>query len=129
MRLLVLFAALSLAGCAATQQPEDASIVAAANEPLVCESPEQCSLYWRRAQAWVAQNSRYKIQIATDTIIETYSPPQAAVHRAFRILRIPGNGKTERITIASGCANIFGCSTTEAQSAAAFKQYVRSGAS
>lgn len=116
--------ALVLAGCA-TAPPQSLAEMREANEPLICASNDECTLMWRRAQVWVSENSRYRIQLATDTIIETSGPRPYAVERAYRIVRLPQADGRDRITIASGCANLFGCATTENADAISFKRYLR----
>lgn len=115
-----------LAACAAPQGAGvDPAVAAAATEPLFCRGADQCQRYWRRAQLWVAKNSRWKIQTATDVLIETYGSPRSSTDRAYQVLREPGPGGVERIVIRSGCGNMFGCSTNELEVAAQFKTYVR----
>lgn len=114
-----------LNGCATA--PVDPSIAAAANEPLLCSDKKQCDFYWQRAQIWVTQNSGYRIQSATDTIIATYGPSNSKVELAHQIVRIPNEDGSARITIASGCDNIFGCRPNKDVDTAAFKRYVKTG--
>ena len=82
-------------------------------------------MYWRRAQAWIANNSRMKIQIATDAIVETYNPPTGATYFAYRLTREPVGGAKERIWIRAWCGNMFGCEAHPAVPMWSFKRYVR----
>lgn len=114
-----------LGACAAPPpSPEETAL---ANEPLYCAGPEQCSLYWRRAQVWLANNSPYRIQSATDTVITTHGPMSGSVSRAYQVVRMPLDGGREEITITSGCGNIYGCDTHADASAASFKRFVKTG--
>lgn len=115
---------IAVAGCA-TVGEVDPAMAKEANAPLLCEGKDQCDLYWRRAQVWLASNSHYRIQSATDTVISTHGPTQHSVDRAYQIVRVPLSSKIDQITIQSGCANIFGCSTNELERALSFKRYVR----
>lgn len=124
MRFLILAAAVLLAGCA-TQRVVDPALKAAADEPLFCQGAEQCGNYWKRAQVWVATNSRWKIQNATDSVITTFTPVRSAVEPGFQITRLPVAGGLEQIKIASACANMFGCDPGQDSAAAAFKAFVR----
>jgi len=127
MKFTLIACVLALAGCASTQQlpTVDPDIAAIATEPLFCRGTEQCTRYWQRAQVWVARNSRWKIQTATDVLIETYGAGRTA-DRAYRVLREPGAGGVQRISIHSACGDyLFGCNTNELEQAAAFKLYVR----
>lgn len=115
-----------LSGCAMMKPPQaSAEDIAKASEPLICSGPDQCSIYWKRAQLWVAQNGGMKIQIATDAIIETYNPPNGSLTRWYRITKEPLGGTSERIWIFTRCGNMFGCLDADQTVAARFKQYVK----
>jgi hypothetical protein len=94
-------------------------------EPVLCTSKTQCDLYWQRAQAWVANNSGYRIQTATDIVIETYGPVSTQTGLAFRITKVPDDKDGARIYVLPGCANVFGCTPTPTDAAIAFKRFVR----
>lgn len=117
--------ALLLAGCAVSAPPpatpEDAQ---AAVVPLICTSPEQCRTFWLRAQSFVLEQSRYKVRIATDSLIETFGPLRGHAGWAMRVTREPAGTGWERIRIFAGCA--LTCPTADATLAADFKRYVRS---
>lgn len=108
------------AGCATPQQS-----AVAPPPPLFCKAKDECDLFWRRAQVWLAQNSKYRIQSATDTVITTHGPTPHSIERAYQVTRIPGANGIDEITIESGCANIFGCTTDKIEREASFKRYVR----
>jgi hypothetical protein len=118
--------AAALAGCATQPQltPEEQ---AEAHAPLTCSPGEQCAMYWRRAQAWLALNSRMKIQIATDTVLETHNVVNHEPTYAFRLVRVPEGTGSERITIFLACGNMFGCPVPQERVAAKMKRYIRSG--
>lgn len=113
-----------LAGCA-TAKVASPEVQAAALAPLYCDGAEQCARYWRRAQIWVTNNSRWKIQTVTDAVIVTYTPPRSEVSRGFQITREPLSEGREQIKIASACANMFGCDTDAHRVALDFKNYVK----
>lgn len=75
----------------------------------------------------MTNNSKWKVQTATDAIIVTFTPSQSATERGFKITKEPLAGGLEQIRIASGCNNMFGCSTDEFETALAFKTYVKAG--
>ena len=95
----------TLAGCAVPATQATSSEASEANLPLMCENDAQCQAMWRRSQVWIAENSGWKIQIATDAIIETYNPPEGSRKRFYRITRESVGGGREQIKIASGCRN------------------------
>lgn len=119
---LAFLCVLTVAGCAT--KPVAPELAAAAAQPLYCYGVEQCALYWKRAQLWVVNNSGWKIQLATDTLIETYNPIRSSTARGYRITKEPqGNGR-EQIRIATACANMFGCGEPEEVAVVKFKSYV-----
>ena len=117
-------AATLLSGCG--QMPASSERVAnpAAAETLLCTNKTQCDLYWQRAQAWVANNSEYRLQTVTDTIIETYGPLAARSGLAFRITKVPDDKEGARIYALPACSNVFGCSPTPADAVIAFRRFV-----
>ena len=69
---LLAAAIVGLTGCAS--KPLSPAEQKAAAVPLICKGVEQCDLYWKRAQFYVNQNSRFKIQLSNESLIQTYSP-------------------------------------------------------
>ncbi len=121
---LLLTAALSACVTTPTAPQED---IDDGIRPLLCKGAEQCSVYWRRAQVWVARNSAMKIQTATDAMIETFNPQPNTQQRGYRVLRMPQEDGAERIMISSGCAGYLPCSSNEISMAARFKRFVLTG--
>jgi len=93
--------------------------------PLLCATKAQCDTYWQRAQAWIAANSSWKIQIATDSIIQTYGPGGAKVDLAYLVTRLPNEDGSARIAIKPDCDNVFRCYPTKTDAIVAFKRFVR----
>ena len=130
MRIFLLLAAIglaALAGCMAMpdqlQQPGRSPY-----PPITCEGREQCDAYWARAMVWVAQNSRLKIQVANDTIIQTHTGSRESVSNHFTVTREPLMDGQERITLETGCANplsgLLGCSLDEEEARRRLHQFV-----
>src|SRR4051812_2232264 len=71
--------------------------------PLTCTGADECQKLWRRAQVWVIQNSGYKIQIATDAVVETFNPRDYSLVWGFSLTRMPGNGNEETIELTPTC--------------------------
>ena len=119
-------AALALTGCAALgPKPALPADFTAATVPLYCMSAEQCMLYWQRAQVWIANNSRWKIQLATDTLIETYNGVGESRDPGFRLLRVPQSNGWQELELTLACRSMFGCEHDRATYVASFKRYVR----
>jgi hypothetical protein len=122
---LLLFAAVALsASCSQVRFSEPAANPESA-EPVLCASKAQCDVYWQRAQAWVANNSQYRLQTTTDAVIETDGPVSTRTALAFRITKVPDNVGGARIYAVSACGNLLGCSPTPTEAVAAFKRFVR----
>ena len=106
-----------VAGCStATPAPQ----VAVA--PITCST--DCAAKWSRAVAWVAQNSQYKIQTQTDSLIQTMGPLDSDPAPAFTITKAAMPGGAYEITFAGGCDNFIGCIPTIADARADFAKYV-----
>lgn len=121
---------LALAGCATSNNPALIASLAPADSmgyELICES-QDCAEQWQRAQVWVVKHSHWKIQTATDVLIQTYNPTGSMPTYGFSIMKEPlGNGRY-RITMSLSCGNIFGCSPPTAnQVKKAFYYYLASG--
>lgn len=72
----VILATLSLTGCVSPEQQKaanDARNYIAVNSPIKATSKEQCDLMWQRTQYFITRNAGMKLQIVTDTAIETYN--------------------------------------------------------
>lgn len=124
----VLALLLALVGCAAPPPPAVAPEIAeAAWRPLDCANAQQCAVWWRRTQVWIASNSRMKIQIATDAIIETYNAVDYAPVFAYRATREPRTDGGERIVLSMSCGNPLGCHENSVAIRARFNAYVREG--
>jgi hypothetical protein len=121
----ICIAAALLAGCSQMPTPGDLATNPSSAEPLLCTNKAQCDVYWQRAQAWVANNSLYRLQTVTDTVIETYGPEAARTGLAFRITKVPDDKDGARIYALPACSNAFGCSPTPTDAVIAFKRFVR----
>ena len=108
-----------LSGCAPMPAPKEAA------DPVLCTSKAQCDVFWQRAQAWVANNSEYRLETVTDTVLETYGPLAGRTGLAFRITKVPDDKEGARIYVLPACNNAFGCSPTPAAAITDFKWFVR----
>jgi len=73
-----------------------------AGRPLICCGLQMCKKAFTLAQIYISENAGMKIQLATDSIIETYGSTDAVVMKATKI---PGEGDTEAITLRVFCPN------------------------
>ncbi len=102
MRLaLLILAFLFLSACGSVQREEHPLAAAerayldkAMAQPVKFEIPtSEAQDAWGRAQSFVGKYSVMKIQIATDYVLQTYSPTDE--NFGFNVVRTPGPQKTE----------------------------------
>jgi hypothetical protein len=120
-QLLVVAALLSACG---RMPVADSPTAAASAKPVLCVGKAQCDIYWQRAQAWVANNSEYRLQTVTDTVIETQGPTLARTSLAFRVTRVPDDKDGARIFVLASCGNALGCSPATSDAVTAFTRFV-----
>jgi len=69
----------------------------------VCDGEADCEAKWNAAQLWVAKNAGYKIQIATEVLIETYNSTAGGSGLAASVTKEPiGDGRFAIIANLSG---------------------------
>jgi hypothetical protein len=113
-----------LAGCAQVPVVSNPAAAPESEAPVLCVGKAQCDLLWQRAQAWVANNSEYRLQTVTDTVIETQGPMVGRTALAYRVTRIPDKKDGARIYVLASCSNAFGCSPEPSTAVAAFKRFL-----
>ncbi|MDR1554578.1 MAG: hypothetical protein LBS39_00945 [Campylobacteraceae bacterium] len=113
-------------------------------QTVVCKNGSQCDLYWQRAIFYITTNSKYKINILHDNIIETriYDSSEKEVDKhevsvstfTYRALKEPLDEKTTRIHMSVGCFNSLSARDKHCwpastfTEAARFKTYVENSA-
>lgn len=124
MKRITAFAiALMLAGCATRQiDPQSQREM---QTPLVCKNAVQCDTWWKLAQVWVTQNSGYRIQTVTDSIIVTFGPIHSEMELAFTVTKSPRSDGSSEIVVRASCGNIFGCRPDAVDAVVAFNRYLR----
>ncbi|HUN90773.1 MAG TPA: hypothetical protein VMU33_01850 [Burkholderiaceae bacterium] len=110
--------ALGVAGLAACAAPLDSATIADAELALTCNNEAQCTRYWQRAQAWLAQNVPARLTTATDTVLET----DGGGDKAWRIVRERTDGGLSRIRVYPTCEQ--GCSNDKVRVIADLKRYI-----
>jgi len=68
----------------------------------ICVDKVMCNKAFSLAQIYVAQNADQKIQVVTDTIIQTYNPTDGG-NVGMSIVKTPGKGAREVIEITVTC--------------------------
>ena len=79
-------------------------IDAAGKSIVVCKDKISCNKVFALAQIYVQQNADQKIQVATDTIIETYNPTEDG-KVAITVTKMPRAGTVEVVKITPSCKN------------------------
>jgi len=111
----------ALAGCAVAERRE-AQLV---DTPVFCNGEKDCMEKWEKAEVWVTNNSKWRIQRASNTVIQTYGPGTTEADTAFKITKIPlGDGKYE-IRMEARCNNWFGCFPKPAEAKHDFYNYIK----
>jgi hypothetical protein len=98
---------------------------AAGAGPVTCDS--NCTMAWERAQFWIAKHGAWKIQTATNVLIQTYNPPDQDTRYGITATKEPLEGGRYTIKLALYCANIIRCDPRSEDVAAAFNHYVATG--
>lgn len=125
-RLLLLLLCASAAACS-TRGQVNPDVMQTATAPLTCSDKTQCDLWWQRAQDWVRGHSKYEIQTANDTLIQTSGPGGGRRLLAYEITKTANGDGTSTIGFAAHCDSSLGCRPNPWAAGAAFKQYVRTG--
>ena len=112
-------------GCASRSPPLSVSQYVEYAKPLECKGADECTRLWRRAQVWVAQNAGFKIQVATDAIIETYNAPIYSNQWAMRVVRIPKSDGVEEIDLTPNCGQVPLCTISPEKLIVRFKRDLR----
>lgn len=115
-------ASVLLVGCVAPGPRVSPSQVREIYTPLICEGQEACAKLWRRAQVWVAQNAGYKIQVATDAVVETYNASTYSSGWAMKLVRIPRDGNKEELELTLSCGQVPLCGAPEERMMLRFKR-------
>ena len=111
-------------GCAPITISSDYGATSMSTNPVLCVGKAQCDIYWQRAQAWVVNNSEYRMQTVTDTVIETQGPALGRSALAFRVTRVPDDKDGARIVVIAACGNVFGCKPESSAAVTAFRHFV-----
>ena len=126
MKKLLLVAALVLTGCASPvlpPPPSDTDMIDS-KLPVRCSSKEQCDRWWRAAQVWVVKNSGYKVQIATDAILQTYNASSGRAAYSVEVTRSPEENDVDLIEIEARCGWAGHCDPVYETFIADFKRFI-----
>lgn len=127
MKKTMLLLILLLIGCAgiSTKLQPVLSVASDIGQDISCQAG--CKDEWARAQLWVVRHSMWKIQTATDVLIQTYSPIRQEVSYGFSITKEPLGNDSYIISIEMVCGNALGCDPKPYDVRRAFLYYVKTG--
>jgi hypothetical protein len=93
----------------------------------VVECDSGCKPEWERAQVWLAKHSAWKIQIATDVMIQTCTSVDESAFLDFTIIKEPTGAWRHRITVSTHCASWFHCVPGEDDTRSTLLYYIKTG--
>ena len=112
-----------LGGCATITPKQQAAM----DETIpVCLGKVECEAKWAAARNWVLNNAKFKIQIYSDDLIETYNPPPDSPLIAARVRKQPLQNGGYGIYVNVWCNNMFGCVPKRADAVLNFNNYINS---
>jgi len=113
-----------LSACISISERLQSVLAPAANigDSVSCQA--ECKDEWQRAQLWIVKHSGWKIQIATDVVIQTYNPAKSTY--GFSITREPAGGGSYTIRMEVACGDDW-CDPKPLDARNAFYYYVKTG--
>lgn len=116
---------LLMSGCATVPDAERMAQMDQINKTIpTCVGVEDCNAKWEAAQLWVVHHSAYKIQTATNVLIETYNPASSSPQIAARVTKEPQGAGKYKLLVTVWCDNMFGCVPDHYESALDFNKAV-----
>ena len=122
-RIITLTACAAIAACTTMTPAQQAETQRQAARPVTCTVAD-CEVKWGRALQWVLNNSAYKIQNQSESLLTTMGPLPDDPRPAFTISKIAQGDGRYVIDFRAGCDNMFGCVPTLVESRASFVQAV-----
>lgn len=91
---------------------------------ITCTQAAQCDRYWKRALAWVTQNSIYPVKNATDWAILTELASDYKSGLTYRVTRWPRDDGGQDIVFVANCSVFLPCSPRPAVAFEQFSEFV-----
>lgn len=114
-----------LSGCNTTPSPEiQAKRAELERTTPVCNDEKDCNAKWEAAQLWIVHNSGFKIQTATNVLIQTYNATGGSAAIAVQATKEPIGGGKYKILVRVSCDNMFGCVPNQWDAALDFNRKV-----
>lgn len=100
--------AVLVCSCVGLPSPEEEAALRAKREQVeatrpTCEGEKDCAAKWDAAQLYVVKNSDFKIQTATNVLIETFSPSPGDLGTAISVTKEPLGGGRFKFVVRAYC--------------------------
>jgi hypothetical protein len=127
-KILVFISLIILLGCTPISTRLQPILAPASNmeDSITCCQTE-CNDAWQRSQLWLVKHSKWKIQTATDVVIQTFNPIKCDVSYGFTIIKEPLGDGCYDIRMELVCGNPLGCDPKPIDVKRAFYYYVKTG--
>lgn len=109
MRHALTIAVLCLAGCTIKKGFTPGQLAEIEKSRPRCTSDVQCRVMWTRARQWLIANTSYKIQTATDDMLETYNGGRSDTGLAIRVTKDAQPDGSYTFDAIVGCNNFIAC--------------------
>lgn len=126
--MIAVFMGNGLTGCVTMTPEQQAQLQRDAAIQITCTKGDDCEEKWSRAVAWISQNSSYKIQTQTDSLIQTFNPTGSSPSSGFLVNKFALGKGIYQITMSSACNNAFGCIPDAQELRASFNRFVAGAA-
>lgn len=120
---VVSVAVLGAMSAACATGPKDPMAEFDAARIITCQAGPECDQTWSRAVTWVVSNTKMKVQIQTDDLLQTYESPNSADTR-YTLARLSAGPARYQITLTAGCRHSLVCLPNPTRQKAAFYRAV-----
>lgn len=124
LAVLALFASAALlSGCLGSEQQV---ALQDAPKPITCKPGKDCEAKWARANAWVSEHSKYKVEANSDSMIETAGPGtfETDPSPSYKVRKLAIGGEQYAIEFSGECASMFACTPALSTAQADFTEAV-----
>jgi uncharacterized protein YceK len=124
--MMMVAVAVLVSGCAGMKQEMARRQMLIDQSTPYCQGEEECKQKWAAAQVWVSQNIRYRVQMATDSIIQTMGPSRYPDQTltAATVTKEPIGGGKYKITSKMSCYSMIVCAPDPFQATLAMNDYI-----
>jgi hypothetical protein len=114
---------LALCGCITAEQQAS---VAESPKPITCHAGADCDAKWSRANSWITEHSKYKVETSSDSVIQTSGPStfESDPSPRYQVRKLAIGGDQYAIEFTGGCDSIFECTPTLSTAQADFTQSI-----